>query len=179
MDKFLEMQTFAAVVDSGSFVKAADALTMSKAAVSRYVGDLESRLGVRVASLSKGMRQKVLLTSALLHDPDQVRHDAVELEILRRVDRGDAGLFEFLAGRSERPDLRDLAGWPNQRLENGNRSYAAFRPLGWNVGPHVPNLFRLGDAGLSSRQARARTFPRNTSSSRPAAAATAASSSTG
>ena len=48
MDKFLEMQTFAAVVDSGSFVKAADALTMSKAAVSRYVGDLESRLGVRL-----------------------------------------------------------------------------------------------------------------------------------
>ena len=48
MDKFTEMQTFAAVVDAGSFVKAADALAMSKAAVSRYVGDLESRLGVRL-----------------------------------------------------------------------------------------------------------------------------------
>jgi DNA-binding transcriptional LysR family regulator len=48
MDKFLEMQTFAAVVDAGSFVKAADALAMSKAVVSRYVGDLESRLGVRL-----------------------------------------------------------------------------------------------------------------------------------
>ena len=42
------MQTFAAVVDTGSFVKAADALSLSKAAVSRYVGDLESRLGVRL-----------------------------------------------------------------------------------------------------------------------------------
>ncbi len=48
MDRFLEMQTFGAVVDAGSFVKAADALGMSKAAVSRYVGDLEARLGVRL-----------------------------------------------------------------------------------------------------------------------------------
>ena len=42
------MQAFATVVDHGSFVKAADALAMSKAAVSRYVGELEARLGVRL-----------------------------------------------------------------------------------------------------------------------------------
>ncbi|MEY4099876.1 MAG: hypothetical protein RL300_1047, partial [Pseudomonadota bacterium] len=48
MDKFLEMKTFAAVVDGGSFVQAADALEMSKPAVSRYVADLEQRLGVRL-----------------------------------------------------------------------------------------------------------------------------------
>ena len=48
MDKFLEMQTFAAVVDAGSFVRAAESLDMSKAAVSRYVADLEERLGVRL-----------------------------------------------------------------------------------------------------------------------------------
>jgi DNA-binding transcriptional LysR family regulator len=48
MDKFQEMKTFAAVVDAGSFVKAADALGMSKPAVSRYVSELESRLGVRL-----------------------------------------------------------------------------------------------------------------------------------
>jgi len=48
MDRFLEMQTFCAVVDAGSFVKAADVLGMSKAAVSRYVGELEARLGVRL-----------------------------------------------------------------------------------------------------------------------------------
>lgn len=48
MDRFLEMQTFNAVVDGGSFVKAADALDLSKAAVSRYVVDLETRLGVRL-----------------------------------------------------------------------------------------------------------------------------------
>jgi DNA-binding transcriptional LysR family regulator len=48
MDKFIEMQAFVAVADAGTFVKAADALDVSKAAVSRYVADLESRLGVRL-----------------------------------------------------------------------------------------------------------------------------------
>jgi DNA-binding transcriptional LysR family regulator len=48
MDRFIEMEAFNAVVDSGSFVKAADNLNTSKAAVSRYVSDLETRLGVRL-----------------------------------------------------------------------------------------------------------------------------------
>lgn len=48
MDRFLEMQTFRAVVDAGSFVKAADELKISKAAVSRHVSELETRLGVRL-----------------------------------------------------------------------------------------------------------------------------------
>jgi len=48
MDRFVEMEAFNAVVDSGSFVQAADHLGSSKAAVSRYVSDLEARLGVRL-----------------------------------------------------------------------------------------------------------------------------------
>lgn len=48
MDRFQEMQVFAGVVDAGSFVAAADALGMSKAAVSRHVAELERRLGVRL-----------------------------------------------------------------------------------------------------------------------------------
>ncbi len=48
MNPFLEMQTFCAVAEAGSFVRAAAALDFSKAAVSRYVGGLESRLGVRL-----------------------------------------------------------------------------------------------------------------------------------
>jgi DNA-binding transcriptional LysR family regulator len=48
MDRFTEMQAFVAVADAGSFVKAADTLEISKAAISRYVAELESRLGVRL-----------------------------------------------------------------------------------------------------------------------------------
>ncbi|PZP35757.1 MAG: LysR family transcriptional regulator [Roseateles depolymerans] len=48
MDRFLEMQAFAAVVDGGSFVRGAEALQMSKSVVSRLVAELEQRLGVRL-----------------------------------------------------------------------------------------------------------------------------------
>ena len=48
MDKFQEMRVFVAVVDTGSFVRAADALSLSKTAVSRLVGELEARLGARL-----------------------------------------------------------------------------------------------------------------------------------
>jgi DNA-binding transcriptional LysR family regulator len=48
MDPFLEMRTFCAVAEAGSFVRAAEALDFSKAAVSRYVASLEARLGVRL-----------------------------------------------------------------------------------------------------------------------------------
>lgn len=48
MDKFQEMRAFVTVVDKGSFVGAADALDLSKTAISRLVNDLESRLGTRL-----------------------------------------------------------------------------------------------------------------------------------
>lgn len=48
MDKLQEMASFVAVVDAGSFIRAADASGLSKAAVSRHVNDLEHRLGVRL-----------------------------------------------------------------------------------------------------------------------------------
>lgn len=48
MDRFQALQAFVAVVDAGSFVKGAEALSLSKAAISRHVGELESRLGIRL-----------------------------------------------------------------------------------------------------------------------------------
>lgn len=48
MNKLQQMQVFVAVVEAGSFIRAADALGASKAGVSRHVGELESRLGVRL-----------------------------------------------------------------------------------------------------------------------------------
>ena len=48
MDKYREMQVFAAVVDGGSFAAAAEALGQSRTAVSRLVSELEQRLGQRL-----------------------------------------------------------------------------------------------------------------------------------
>lgn len=48
MNSFLEMRTFVAVVEATSFIRAADVLGLSKAAVSRHVQDMEERLGVRL-----------------------------------------------------------------------------------------------------------------------------------
>lgn len=48
MNKVQEMATFVAVVEAGSFIGAVASLGLSKPAVSRHVGDLEQRLGVRL-----------------------------------------------------------------------------------------------------------------------------------
>lgn len=48
MNKLREIECFIAVAELGSFVKAADALGISKAAVSRTVLELEARLGSRL-----------------------------------------------------------------------------------------------------------------------------------
>ena len=48
MSKIQEMSSFVAVVEAGSFVGAAQSTGLSKAAVSRHVGELEHRLGVRL-----------------------------------------------------------------------------------------------------------------------------------
>lgn len=48
MNTLLQMQAFVAVADAGSFVGAAEDLGLSKAAISRHVSELESRLGVRL-----------------------------------------------------------------------------------------------------------------------------------
>ena len=48
MDLFQSMQVFAAVVESGSFSKAADQLEMSRPAVTLTIKGLESELGVRL-----------------------------------------------------------------------------------------------------------------------------------
>jgi DNA-binding transcriptional LysR family regulator len=52
MDLFQAMKTFACVVESGSFTGAADRLSMSKAAISRQINELEQHLGVRLLQRS-------------------------------------------------------------------------------------------------------------------------------
>jgi DNA-binding transcriptional LysR family regulator len=48
MDRFRTMESFVRVVRAGSFTIAANQLGLSRALVSRHIGELESRLGVRL-----------------------------------------------------------------------------------------------------------------------------------
>src|SRR4051812_14065925 len=48
MSKIQQMSSFVAVVEAGSFIGAAQATGASKAAISRHVGELEQRLGIRL-----------------------------------------------------------------------------------------------------------------------------------
>ncbi len=48
MNRFAEMRTFIAVVDKGGFTGAANALSISKSAISKHITALEGRLGARL-----------------------------------------------------------------------------------------------------------------------------------
>ena len=90
MDRFQEMRVFAAVVEAGSFVGASDAMAMSKPAVSRYVRDLEARLGVR---LLQRTTRKLSLTdegSAFYARSKDVLADVEEAEAEITSRRGEA-----------------------------------------------------------------------------------------
>jgi DNA-binding transcriptional LysR family regulator len=85
MDRFSEMQAFTAVVDAGSFVGAADALGVSKAAVSRHVANLERRLGARL--LHRTTRRLSLTGEG------EIFH-ARAIELLAELDEAEAEIGE-------------------------------------------------------------------------------------
>ncbi|GAB3250664.1 LysR family transcriptional regulator [Chitinimonas naiadis] len=61
MDRFRAMQTFVRVAETGSFVRAAEAMGLSKASVSIIVSELETELGAR---LMQRTTRKLSLTEA-------------------------------------------------------------------------------------------------------------------
>lgn len=65
LNKLREIECFIAVADLGSFVKAADALGISKAAVSRTVLELEARLGSRL--MQRTTRRLSLTEAGILY----------------------------------------------------------------------------------------------------------------
>ena len=61
MDRLSDIAVFVRTVEQGSFTAAAESLGLSKAAVSKYVGRLEDRLGVRLMNRTT---RKLTLTEA-------------------------------------------------------------------------------------------------------------------
>jgi hypothetical protein len=174
------MQTFASVVDAGSFVRAAESLDMSKAAVSRYVADLEERLGVRLLhrttrklSLTEEGRAFHARCKALLGELEEA-----ESEITARIGTGQwtgedqcAGVFWHpafgaavvgLHGAEPQGHARCDAGRPGGG--SGGRRLrpcrAHWQPGGFN--PHQPKagVYAHGVVCLSRTISRKHGMPR-------------------
>jgi DNA-binding transcriptional LysR family regulator len=93
-----QLASFVAVVNAGSFVGAADALGLSKAAVSRHVTDLEAQLGVRL--LHRPTRRLSLTDDGqrFLARATELLADAGELEAEASAGSGEAaGLLRINA----------------------------------------------------------------------------------
>ncbi len=85
-----QLASFVAVVNAGSFVGAADAIGLSKAAVSRHVADLEAQLGVRL--LHRTTRRLSLTDDGqrFLARAAELLADAGELEAEASAGSGEA-----------------------------------------------------------------------------------------
>lgn len=79
MDTLDGMKTVVAVVETGSFTAASERQGLSKALVSKYVGEVESRLGVRLFNRST---RRLALTEAGQRYYDQVIPLLEEFEVL-------------------------------------------------------------------------------------------------
>lgn len=99
MDTLTGMRAFSAVVSAGSFTAAADRLGMSKSLVSKYVLQLERRLGVRL--LNRTTRHLSPTEVGLAY------HDRCQA-LLEAVDEMEAAILE----RQESPQGRLVVTWP-------------------------------------------------------------------
>lgn len=77
MDRLQSMKVFAKVVEQGSFVRAAEILSLSNAVVTRYIVDLENHLGTRL--LNRSTRRLSLTESGQVF-LERVRNILVEIE---------------------------------------------------------------------------------------------------
>lgn len=91
MDRILQMEVFAAINDSGSFVQAADRLRMSPPAVTRTMNALEERLSVQL--LTRSTRQ-LTLTDAGTRFLFATRQLLSEIEAAEKTAVGEAGVAQ-------------------------------------------------------------------------------------
>lgn len=91
MDRVLQMEVFAAINDSGSFVQAAQRLRMSPPAVTRTMTALEDRLGVQL--LTRSTRQ-LTLTDAGARFLMSTRQLLQEIETAEKAAVGEAGVAQ-------------------------------------------------------------------------------------
>ncbi|WP_162826833.1 LysR family transcriptional regulator [Pseudolabrys taiwanensis] len=101
MDRFRTMESFVRVVRAGSFTTAASQLGLSRALVSRHVGELEARLGVRLLNRSTRSLSLTEEGASYLEFCEQVFRDIESNErAMVRTRLEPAGTLKMLAPKS-------------------------------------------------------------------------------
>ena len=90
MDRFREMETFTAVVEEGSFVRAAEKLRISKSVVSRIVQDLEIRLEGKLLQRTTRRLALTAIGQSYYQRCRQILDELVEAESAVGMDREKA-----------------------------------------------------------------------------------------
>jgi len=101
MDRFRTMESFVRVVRAGSFTVAASQLGLSRALVSRHIGDLEARLGVRLLNRSTRSLSLTDEGAAYLEFCENVFRDIEANErAIARTRNEPSGTLKILAPKS-------------------------------------------------------------------------------
>lgn len=119
MDRLQSMRVFVKVVEQGSFARAAQAMEMSNAVVTRHVADLEAHLATRLLNRTT---RKLSLT-----ETGQVYLERVK-QILQEIDDADA----IASAQSQKPSgtlrIYSVLGFGKQQLAELLPSYAQNNP---------------------------------------------------
>ncbi|MES2295623.1 MAG: LysR family transcriptional regulator [Pseudomonadota bacterium] len=132
MDRLQSMRVFAKVVEQGSFARAAAALAMSNAVVTRNLADLEAHLGTRLLNRTT---RKLSLTETGQHYLERVR------QILADIDDADA-----LAGSAARKPAGTLRIYCHPGF--GQAQLAPMLPAYAQAMPDVVLDVTLADQGV-------------------------------
>lgn len=143
MDRLQSMRVFVKVVEQGSFVRAAQALDLSNAVVTRHLADLEQHLGTRLLNRTT---RKLSLT-----ETGQAYLDRVQ-QILMEIDDADA----IASSQSKKPGgtlrLYSHLGFGQTQLAQLLPRYASRYPdvvLDVDLSDRTPDLVEEGfDAGI-------------------------------
>ena len=121
MDKLRGMETFIAVVESGSFTGAATRLEMSAVMVGKYIALLEAQLGTRL--LERNTRRQSLTDAGRVY-VEEARRVLEQVSIAESARWNDCGWHRWGRCASARPRLLapvSFRRWPRLFYNAGPR----------------------------------------------------------
>jgi|HigsolmetaAR203D_1030402.scaffolds.fasta_scaffold00272_21 DNA-binding transcriptional LysR family regulator len=157
MDRLTAMEAFVRVVETGSFTRAAGQLRLSRAMVSKYVQELENRLGVRLLNRTTRRLSLTEAGAAYYERCARIVADAAEADqVAARLNLSPQGLLKINAPmsfgtRHLAPAIPDfIAAYPAISVEmTQNDHLVDLLEEGYDVAVRIG---RLADSSLVARR---------------------------